>query len=132
MWSSCIPNSARNEQDGPCYWPGWVAATMRMQRFKAAVLPGDATIIYQAACVYSITSNKQAKDLDTALEYLRRALRNEFRDFPAIDSDHDIDALRKLPDFGRVMKAARKLIGESFARIFHWSGFGSDNDRQLF
>jgi serine/threonine protein kinase/Tfp pilus assembly protein PilF len=76
---------------------------------RALVMGGDATIIYQAACVYSITSGQQAEDLGRAMSFLREALRNNFRDFAVIDTDHDIDALRKHSEFKAVLKAAREL-----------------------
>jgi tetratricopeptide (TPR) repeat protein len=76
---------------------------------KALILPGDSMVIYQAACVYSLSSTKQADDLEHALEFLRRALRSGFRDFAAMDADHDIDALRKHRDYKSAVGAAREL-----------------------
>jgi serine/threonine protein kinase/Tfp pilus assembly protein PilF len=76
---------------------------------KALVLPGDATIFYQAACVYSLTSTERAGDLDEALEFLRRALRSGFRDFAVIDADRDIAALRRHREFKATIDAAREL-----------------------
>jgi tetratricopeptide (TPR) repeat protein len=69
----------------------------------------DPMVLYQAACVYSLTSAKQAEDKTQALAFLRQALRNGFADFKMIAEDSDVDAIRKMPGFAAAVTSAKEL-----------------------
>jgi serine/threonine protein kinase/Flp pilus assembly protein TadD len=75
---------------------------------KALVLTDDASVAYTAACVYARTSPKNAGDRDRALDHLRKALK-EPRYIGLCRSDRDLDAIRDLPAFAELVKAASIL-----------------------
>ena len=63
---------------------------------------------YQAGCIYALTSKQNADDRLQALPLLAAALRAGFGlDF--IDRDTDLNPLRRLPEFQRMVAAARAL-----------------------
>ncbi len=77
---------------------------------KALAVNSDPRLVYQAACVYALTSAEQPQDRATALAYFRQALREGYRNFADIEKDKDMAAALKLDDFRGVLDAARKLV----------------------
>ena len=61
--------------------------------------PGESWNYYNLACFYSLT-----KETSKALEYLEKAFLNGFKEFDHIASDSDMDNLRNLPEFGRMIE----------------------------
>ena len=62
--------------------------------------------LYQAGCVYALTSLKAPEDRTRALYLLSSALRQGYG-LDLVDTDHDLDPLRDLPEFQRLMVAVR-------------------------
>jgi serine/threonine protein kinase/Tfp pilus assembly protein PilF len=63
---------------------------------------------YQVACIYALTSRQHPEDRPRALQLLSTALRRGYG-FDLLESDHDLDPLRPLPEFRRLVAAARTL-----------------------
>jgi tetratricopeptide (TPR) repeat protein len=64
--------------------------------------------LYQVACIYALTSKQEPQDRVQAFQLLSSSLRQGYG-FNNLDSDGDLDALRPLPEFRRVVDAARAL-----------------------
>jgi len=84
---------------------------------EALLLDSDPPTLYQVACIYSQTSKikdadakQQEADRVKALNLLSGALRTGFA-LEWIDTDPDMEPLRKLPDYIRAVAAARALAG---------------------
>jgi serine/threonine protein kinase/regulator of sirC expression with transglutaminase-like and TPR domain len=72
------------------------------------LLDSGAATQYQVACIYALTAKQHADDRLQALPLLSAALRAGFGlDF--VDRDNDLDALREMPEFQRLVAAARAL-----------------------
>jgi tetratricopeptide (TPR) repeat protein len=72
------------------------------------LIDSGAATQYQAGCIYALTSAQHPDDRLQALPLLSAALRGGFGlDF--VDRDSDLDALRRLPEFQRMVAAARAL-----------------------
>jgi tetratricopeptide (TPR) repeat protein len=76
---------------------------------EALVRDTRAPNLYQVACIYALTSKANPDDKLEALRLLRLALRGGFG-LDLIDGDSDLDPLRKHPEFGRVVTAARESL----------------------
>jgi eukaryotic-like serine/threonine-protein kinase len=79
---------------------------------KARRVSSDPEILYTAACVYSLTSKNEADrqaDQAEALELLRRAYKDGYRDLRGLAKDSDLDALRGLRKFKEIEQAAYAL-----------------------
>jgi tetratricopeptide (TPR) repeat protein len=63
--------------------------------------------LYQVACIYALTSRQEPADRVKALELLRAGLRTGFG-LDLVDTDADLDPIRKDPAFGPIVAAARK------------------------
>ena len=72
-------------------------------------LSDEASVTYLLACVYSLNSAAHPADATKALALLRKAYRDGFRELTTITDDHDLDPLRKLPEFAEVLKAMSEL-----------------------
>ncbi|HEV8059508.1 MAG TPA: tetratricopeptide repeat protein [Gemmataceae bacterium] len=75
---------------------------------EALLLDSSPPTLYQVACIYAQTSKKVPDDRVKALNLLSAALRTGFA-LEWIDTDHDLDPLRKLPEFAKAVAAAREL-----------------------
>jgi serine/threonine protein kinase/Flp pilus assembly protein TadD len=64
--------------------------------------------LFQAACVYALTSRKEAEDRHEALRLLAQALRQGFG-LDLLETDTDLEPLRKDPQFRELVRAARAL-----------------------
>jgi serine/threonine protein kinase/lipoprotein NlpI len=64
--------------------------------------------IYQVAGIYALTSRGHTDDRREALRLLASALRQGFG-LELLDGDHDLDPIRDLPEFRRIVEAARAL-----------------------
>jgi serine/threonine protein kinase/Tfp pilus assembly protein PilF len=64
--------------------------------------------LYQMACIYALTSREEAADRLKALELLRSGLRSGFG-LDLVDTDVDLDPIRKDPAFERIVAEARAL-----------------------
>ncbi len=76
----------------------------------ALVRDGQPLTLYQAGCIYALTSRQNADDRGEALRLLSVALRQGFG-FDLLDKDRDLDPIRELPEFQRRVKAAREIHG---------------------
>jgi tetratricopeptide (TPR) repeat protein len=63
---------------------------------------------YQVACIYALTSVQEADDRPRALQLLAAAVRQGYG-LDLLERDHDLDPLRTLPEFHRLVEAARAL-----------------------
>ena len=77
---------------------------------RARLLSDDAQITYQAACVYALTSAKNAEDKPKAIALIRQAFREGYGDAKNLATDNDLDALRSSRDFLDVQQAAVSLF----------------------
>jgi serine/threonine protein kinase/tetratricopeptide (TPR) repeat protein len=68
---------------------------------------GPATL-YQVAGIYALTSVSHADDRREAFRLLAAALRGGYG-LDLLVGDHDLDPIRKLPQFGRLVQAAQEL-----------------------
>jgi tetratricopeptide (TPR) repeat protein len=85
-------------------------AEAREDAREALLLDTSPPMLYQVACVYALTSQKEAGDRVEALGLLSAALRTGYGlDF--VNEDHDLEPLRGVPEFGRLVAAARALQG---------------------
>ena len=75
------------------------------------LLDSDPPTLYQVACIYSILSKQDKTYQAKALSLLAGALRTGFA-LDWIDTDPDIEPLRKLPEYVRAVAAARELAGK--------------------
>jgi eukaryotic-like serine/threonine-protein kinase len=76
---------------------------------RALQLSDDALNTYQVAGVFAITSATHPNDLSRALELLRKSVRDGFRDLPTIETDPDLNPIRKQPEFVALLKALKDL-----------------------
>jgi serine/threonine protein kinase/tetratricopeptide (TPR) repeat protein len=65
-------------------------------------------VLYQVACIYALTSRLQAEDRFEALRYLALALRRGYG-LDLLADDADLDAIRPLPEFRRLVAATQAL-----------------------
>ena len=77
---------------------------------KALLYTADPEIVYQAACVYALTSASNADDREPALKYFRQCFRDGFRNFAAVEHDEDLKVILKLTEFKNVFEAAKNLV----------------------
>ena len=75
---------------------------------EALLLDSGAPTLYQVACIYSLLSAKEAIYQVKALSLLSEALRTGFA-LEWIDTDTDLDPIRKLPEYVKAVTAARAL-----------------------
>jgi serine/threonine protein kinase/Tfp pilus assembly protein PilF len=64
---------------------------------------------YQAACAYALTSKATPADADKAVEFLRTAVRDGFRDLKHMAEDKDLDPIRKRDDVTRLFAAVKEM-----------------------
>ena len=69
--------------------------------------------LYQLAGVYALTSKDNADDRREALRLLAAAFTAGFRDFAALDGDHDLDALRGRTEFSALVTEFRPAAAAS-------------------
>lgn len=79
---------------------------------EALLLDSAPPTLYQVACIYALTSKNEPADQVKALNLLSEAIRTGFA-LEWIDEDHDLDPLRKLPEFGKAVAAARALANKT-------------------
>jgi tetratricopeptide (TPR) repeat protein len=70
----------------------------------ARLRPDDATVHYNLACSYSLTSQ-----LDSAFEALNKAINLGFHDFEAIAKDPDLKELREHAGYKKIRAKVRRL-----------------------
>ncbi len=63
--------------------------------------------LYQVACIYALTSKQEADDKFDAMRLLSAALRQGFG-IDLVDDDQDLDPVRNLPEFRRIVRNARE------------------------
>jgi len=77
---------------------------------RALAASEDPYILYQAACTYALTADaKHPGDRTEAISHLRHAFRAGFKEFTLMETDTDIDAIRKLPEYISAVKSAQEL-----------------------
>jgi eukaryotic-like serine/threonine-protein kinase len=79
---------------------------------EALLLDASPPMLYQVACVYALTSRQQAEDRVKALQLLSSALGKGYG-LDLIDQDNDLDPVRNLPEYRRLVEAARSLQARS-------------------
>lgn len=62
--------------------------------------------LYQVGCIYALTSTSHPEDKKEAFHLIWSALKNGFG-FDLIETDSDLDSLRKDPEFAKMVAAAR-------------------------
>jgi tetratricopeptide (TPR) repeat protein len=72
------------------------------------LLDASAARQYQAACIYAMTSTTETDDQPRALQLLWSAVRAG-AGLDLIDTDHDLDPLRPLPEFQRLVETVHNL-----------------------
>jgi serine/threonine protein kinase/tetratricopeptide (TPR) repeat protein len=72
-------------------------------------LTADPALCYQLAGVYARTSTTHAADADRALDLLRQAVRDGFREHRTLDADPDLAPIRNRPEFTTLSDALRDL-----------------------
>jgi eukaryotic-like serine/threonine-protein kinase len=60
------------------------------------------------ACIYALTSKKEPDDRRDALHFLSAALKRGYG-FEHLENDRDLDPIRQLPMFDKVVQAARAM-----------------------
>ena len=76
---------------------------------EARKLSSDPLLMYMVACVYSLTSTLSESDQVDALKSLAESLRKDATLLSVAASDPDLAAIRALPQFTEVIRAARTL-----------------------
>lgn len=64
--------------------------------------------LYQVACIYALNSQQHPEDRVQAFQYLSSALRRGYG-FNLLETDPDLNPIRALPEFRRLVDAARML-----------------------
>ena len=64
--------------------------------------------LYQVGCIYALTSKDHPDDQREAFRLLWFALKTGFG-LDLVDTDHDLDPVRRHPEFQRLVKSARAL-----------------------
>lgn len=81
---------------------GDFSQALLVEQRLAALTPADAIVRYNLACTYA-----KAGFANDALSSLKAALELGYTDFDYLDSDPDLDALRRLPQFDKMLSAFR-------------------------
>ncbi|MFL5342885.1 MAG: TPR end-of-group domain-containing protein, partial [Gemmataceae bacterium] len=74
---------------------------------EALILDAKAPNLYQVACIYALTSRQQSDDRLQVIRLLAPALRQGFG-VDIVDSDPDLEPVRQLPEFQRIVAAAKE------------------------
>lgn len=74
----------------------------------ALIRDTKAPIMYMAACIYALTTRQERTDRFRALELLSNALQRGFG-LDIVDTDTDLDPIRGLPEFKKIVAAAKEL-----------------------
>jgi serine/threonine protein kinase/tetratricopeptide (TPR) repeat protein len=109
----------------PDYVPGWAGRGVLLARLgkwsearrdaaRALVLDRSPSNVYQIAGIYALCSQDDVEDRDEALQLLASALRRGFG-HAYLDSDQELDPLRGLPEFRKLVEAARTLEAKKAA-----------------
>jgi tetratricopeptide (TPR) repeat protein len=75
---------------------------------EALIRDTKAPVMYQAACIFALTARQEPADRFRALELLSSALRRGYG-LDIVDTDSDLDPLRKLPELEKIVAAAKEL-----------------------
>jgi Flp pilus assembly protein TadD len=78
---------------------GLHARAVLVDRRLAELLPDDCVVRYNLACSLAMVGQREA-----AIESLRQALEQGYRDFDYLHADGDLDALRGDPAFKRLLR----------------------------
>jgi serine/threonine protein kinase/tetratricopeptide (TPR) repeat protein len=73
--------------------------------------------LYQVACIYALTSAKHPEDRPQAFQLLSSALRKGYG-FDLMERDEDLNPIRGLPEFRRLVEAARALTPKKVSGTF--------------
>ncbi|HSQ54596.1 MAG TPA: tetratricopeptide repeat protein, partial [Gemmata sp.] len=77
---------------------------------KALLMSDDPEVIYQAGCVYALTSKTHPDDRKRALDLLRRAFKGGYTNLKLLRQDHDLDVLRSQSEFVSFERAISNLF----------------------
>jgi tetratricopeptide (TPR) repeat protein len=78
---------------------------------KSLLLSGDPQVTYQAASVYALTSKGHPEDARKALELLRKAFLDGFKNVSMFRDDPDLKELRAKPEFVTLERSVTSLLG---------------------
>jgi tetratricopeptide (TPR) repeat protein len=78
------------------------AELLPLDRHLAELRPTDPIVHYHLACTLA-----RLDDVSGALAMLRQAIRLGYDDFGHIETDPDLDVLRDLPEFSKLLKQRR-------------------------
>jgi hypothetical protein len=70
--------------------------------------PNSIEVVYQTACIHSLTSRVHPDDRDEAFRLLKQALSGGFG-HNLLETDRDLGPLRTDPRFKEIVRAVRKL-----------------------
>jgi tetratricopeptide (TPR) repeat protein len=73
-----------------------------------SLAPDSVAVLYQTACIHSLTSRDHPDDAEEAFRLLVRALRQGFG-HDTLEKDRDLEPLRGDPRFKRLVRAVREL-----------------------
>lgn len=76
---------------------------------KSLLLTEQPITVYQAACAYSLTSQTHPADADRAVDLLRKAIRDGYRDLNVLTTDTDLQPIRSRDDVRRLLDAVGSL-----------------------
>jgi tetratricopeptide (TPR) repeat protein len=76
---------------------------------KSLLLTDQPITVYQAACAYALTSRTHPGDADRAVDLLRKAIRDGYRDLKTLHADTDLQPIRSRDDFRRLLDAVGSL-----------------------
>jgi tetratricopeptide (TPR) repeat protein len=75
-----------------------------------AMRQGDRALhVYQAACIYALTSRNHPADAEIAIQLVTRALQKDLMLSQVAIADSDLDAIRTRPEFQTLLDAAAKF-----------------------
>lgn len=77
---------------------GRITDGLRMDRKLVRLMPGNATAHYNLACSLALSQRR-----DDALRSLRQAVSLGYKDFEWMEQDPDLEGLKALPEFQKLM-----------------------------
>lgn len=88
---------------------GRYAEGLKVDEKLARLEPGNALVLYNLACSYSLTDQ-----MELAAETLGQAITQGYRDFKWLAKDPDLKKLRKHPLYGNLKEQIRKMKAGAF------------------
>ncbi len=110
-------NALRTYSSDPYLWVGRAVLHARAGRREQAIQDAEAAlersneplVVYSAACVYALTSEKTPDDAALALKLLADSIREENSLAGMAPTDQDLKAINTRPEFRNILAAAQIL-----------------------